>query len=179
MSLQYTRIDSAASKMSSGDYVGSRTSASASSTLLNNTSTTGWYARLSGLWGSVVSTLRSNTSLRNETQFPDSKTSTTSSRTDKSTSSSSSCTETSDTWKYKGDNKAKSCKLKSDGHTYYNLIEDFPYGGFCGQAVSSVENGGPSHGMIVGELFPEEEIFNQEDQQESIIPIQVLTDTPS
>ena len=179
MSLQYTRIDSAASKMSTGDYVGSRTSASASSTLLNNTSTTGWYARLSGLWGSVVSTLRSNSSLRSETQSLDSKTCTTSSRTDRSTSSSSSCTETSDTWKYRSDGKTKSCKLEPDGHTYYNLIEDFPYGGLCRQAGSSVENGAPSHGMIVGELFPEDEIFNQEDQQESIIPIQVLPDTSS
>ena len=167
-------MSSTASKMSTSEYIGSGTSTSASSTLLNNTSTTGWYARLSGLWCSVVSTLRSSSSLRNETQSPDSKTSTStnSSKTDKSVSSTSSCTETSDTWKYKSDNKTKT--NNPCGHTYYNLIEDYPFGGFYGQSVSSIKDGGASAGMIVGEMFSEEEIFNEEEHQESIIPIQVL-----
>ena len=173
-------MNSTASKMSTSDYIESGTSTSASSTLPNNTSTTGWYGRQSGLWCSVVSTLRSTSSqLRNETHSSHSKTSTftTSSKTDKSVSfsSSSSCTETSDTWKYKDDNKSKTSN--PGGHTYYNLIEDFPYGGFCGKSLASITNGEPSVGMIIGELFPEEEIFKEEEHQESIIPIQVLLNT--
>lgn len=160
--------------MSNSDYVSSGTTTGASSessTLLGNSSaggSGGWYARLSGLWCSVVSTLRSTGSVRLETApSSDSKTSTTSSKTERSASTLSSCTETSDTWKYKGDDTTH-VTGSEDGHTYYNLIEDFPYGGF------STTNGDPAAGVIVGEMFSEEEIFNQEDRQESIIPIQVV-----
>ncbi len=172
MSLQHPRGNSGAAKMTTSDHAGPGMGGSTPTAGVSGAAP-GWYARLSGLWCSVVSTLRSAHTHRQAS--PDSKTSSTStsSRTDRSTSTLSSCTETSDTWKYRSDHD-RTRTSEPDGHTYYNLIEDFPLGTPGGLGLpGGGRNGGRSVGIIVGEMFPEEEIFNCEGQQESIIPIQV------
>ena len=152
--------------------------------------TDGWYSRLSNMWCSMVSTLRSTGSPRhtnskspNEAGGENMRESSNPQRTSRPRSSS----EVSKTWSYRKGYNRKADRTTSDP-IYYNLIEDFPYGvesirSLDCRDIEMNEHGGSQRrrngcmktsGIIVGEDFSEEEIYINGQQWESIIPIEVL-----
>ncbi len=152
--------------------------------------TDGWYSRLSNMWCSMVSTLRSTGSPRHihskstsEASVENMKESPNPQRASRPRSSS----EVSKTWSYRKGYNRKADRTTSDP-IYYNLIEDFPYGvnsirSLDCRDIEMNEHGGSQRrrngcnetsGIIVGEDFSEEEIYINGQQWESIIPIEVL-----
>ncbi len=149
---------------------------------------TGWQAKISNAFYSMVSTLRSTRKPWQKSQYDDmssrpKRTSNLSPREKLTTPN-----EVSQSWRYRKDRKEKryrkESKIQSDP-LYYNLIEDYQYG-FSADRMSDTYdrygNGYPAtqprwmtddDAMIFRELLTGEVIFTFDGLQESIIPMQV------